>query len=88
MINEIEEYWAGRYLSASEAIWRILGFHITHKDPGVTALPVHLPQFRHHHRQYARRGAAEAQSLSLLERYFRPFDNLDVWDRGFGARGC
>ena len=30
-INEIEEYWNGRYLAAAEATWRILGYHITQK---------------------------------------------------------
>ena len=42
-IDEIEEYWSGRYLASAEAAWRILGYHITQKTPSVTALPVHLP---------------------------------------------
>ncbi|PIL35223.1 hypothetical protein GSI_03013 [Ganoderma sinense ZZ0214-1] len=66
-IDEINEYWDGRYLSAAEATWRILGFHITKKEPAVSALPVHTYDRRMHYRQYGH----QQQSLSLLERYFR-----------------
>nr|VWP00470.1 Ubiquitin carboxyl-terminal hydrolase 7 [Ganoderma boninense] len=66
-VDEINEYWDGRYLSAAEATWRILGFHITKKDPAVSALPVHTYINRSHHRQYGH----QEQSLSFLERYFR-----------------
>lgn len=52
-VDEIEEYWNARYLSAGEAVWRILGFHVTRKQPAVTALPVHLPAATTH-RQYHR----------------------------------
>lgn len=52
-----------------EATWRILGFHITSKDPGVSSLPIHLPSSTSH-RQYARNSGTHNQSLSLLERYF------------------
>jgi hypothetical protein len=41
-IDEIEEYWNARYLAAVEGGWRILGYHITKKDPAVTPLSVHL----------------------------------------------
>ncbi|OBZ77825.1 ATP-dependent DNA helicase PIF1, partial [Grifola frondosa] len=66
-VDEIEEYWNARYLSAGEAIWRILGFHITKKTPAVTTLPVHLPSSMTHY-QYSRRHPTA--SLSLLQRYF------------------
>ena len=36
-IDEIEEYWSGRYLAATEAVWRILGYNITQKSPSVVA---------------------------------------------------
>lgn len=68
-VDEIEEYYSARYLSAMEATWRILGFHITLKDPGVSSLPIHLPSSTSHH-QYARNSGTHNQSLSLLERYF------------------
>ena len=42
-INEIKDYIDGRYLSAPEAAWRILGFHLTNKIPSVRSLTIHLP---------------------------------------------
>ena len=68
-IDEIEDYWNGRYLSTGEAMWRILGFHITQKEPGVTALPVHTLDSCHH-RQYPTHGRSDQTSLSLLDHYF------------------
>ena len=67
-VDKIEDFWNARYLSAGEAMWRILGFHITHKDPAVTALPIHLPNSRTR-TQYARSDGSESH-LSLLDRYF------------------
>lgn len=67
VVDEIEEYWAGRYLSAEEAAWRILGKKITRKSPAVTSLPIHVPGSNRHH-QYARR--AHQSKMSLLDRYF------------------
>ena len=68
-VDEIEEYWNGRYLSAGEATWRTLGFHITQKEPGVTALPIHGPDSRRHRQYPTQRRTGEA-SASLLDRYF------------------
>ena len=42
-VDEINQYIAARYLSASEATWRIFGFDNHGRTPSVTALPVHLP---------------------------------------------
>ena len=66
-IDEIQEYWRGRYLSAPEATWRILGYNITQKTPAVTALPVHLPGSLHHQRYYR---SNPSLTLSNLEHYF------------------
>ena len=66
-IDEIEEYWSGRYLSATEAVWRIFGYSITQKTPTVTALPIHLPDSPHY-RRYHR--SSPSASLSNLEHYF------------------
>jgi hypothetical protein len=66
--NEIKDYVDGRYLSSPEAAWRILGFHITNKNPSVRSLSVHLPgenipQF------------LKEESASSLIRYFhRPLE--------------
>lgn len=67
-VDEIDEFWNARYLSAGEATWRILGFHITYKEPAVTALPIHLPNCRRR-QQYARSDGSQS-NLTLLDRYF------------------
>ena len=41
--DEISEYQSARYVSASEALWRIFNFPIHNRHPAVTSLPVHLP---------------------------------------------
>ncbi|CAG9772259.1 unnamed protein product [Ceutorhynchus assimilis] len=41
-IDEIEMYENGRYLSSSEAVWRILCFSVHERYPTVTHLDVHL----------------------------------------------
>ncbi len=64
VVDEIREYWNARYLSAGEATWRILGFHISHKEPAVTALPIHLST-NNYHRRYT-----DSNSMSMLEHYF------------------
>ena len=66
--DEFKLYWTGRYLSAGEAAWRILGFHITRKEPGVTSLPVHLSSSTVHHQYFRRSGTTS--TLSQLNRYF------------------
>ena len=66
-IDEIEEYWSGRYLAATEGAWRILGYNITQKTPAVTALPVHLPDSAHHQRYHR---SDSSPTLSNLEHYF------------------
>ncbi|XP_074352870.1 uncharacterized protein LOC141692023 [Apium graveolens] len=41
-IDEISQYLDGRYVSATEAIWRTYGFSIHHRTPSVECLPVQL----------------------------------------------
>lgn len=41
-IDEIKMYESGRYISSSEAVWRILGFNIHDRYPAITHLDVHL----------------------------------------------
>jgi hypothetical protein len=72
-IDEIDEFWNGRYHSAGEATWRILGFNITKKTPSVTSLPVHLPNSIHNRRYTTSAGTG---SLSSLERYFLRPDGM------------
>ncbi|EJD34519.1 helicase [Auricularia subglabra TFB-10046 SS5] len=68
VVDEIDSYWRARYLSAGEAAWRIMGYHVSSKYPGVTGLPVHLATSRKH-RQY-QRVRSSASNFSLLDRYF------------------
>lgn len=75
VIDEIDDYLRGRYLSSAEAIWRITGFHITQKTPSIQTLPVHLPLS-------CRRRIYQQQNgplgLSLLDRYFlRPSGSFE-----------
>ena len=41
--DEIDNYMNARYISASEALWKIYGFPIHQKNPPVEKLPCHLP---------------------------------------------
>jgi hypothetical protein len=40
--DEFHDYISGRYLSSSEAVYRIFNFNVTSKRPAVRCLPVHL----------------------------------------------
>ena len=42
MDNEVKDYVDCRYISACEAVWRILGYEIHYRDPSVERLPFHL----------------------------------------------
>jgi len=67
-VDEIEDYWNTRYLSAGEAVWHILGFNITKEELGVTLLGVHLSG-SHSNQQYHRR-TTNSSSMSSLNHYF------------------
>ena len=41
--DEIERYLNARYISASEAFWRIYEFPIHSRKPAIEKLPCHLP---------------------------------------------
>ncbi|XP_074318892.1 uncharacterized protein LOC141655727 [Silene latifolia] len=43
VVDEIEQYQSGRWVSPVEAIWRIYGFDLFEIHPPVMPLPVHLP---------------------------------------------
>lgn len=42
-MDEIKEYLLHRYVSASEAVWRLFGYHINRRSVSCKALPVSLP---------------------------------------------
>lgn len=46
-IDEIDSYISGRLLTASEAVWRLLGLKLHKEYPSVERLDVHLPDQQH-----------------------------------------
>jgi hypothetical protein len=40
--DEFRDYISGRYLSSSEAVYRIFSFNLTSKRPPIRSLPVYL----------------------------------------------
>ncbi|XP_076923251.1 uncharacterized protein LOC143585322 [Bidens hawaiensis] len=47
VVDEIKQFYDCRYLSASEAAWRIFGYDVHYRMPSVTRLPFHLPGQQH-----------------------------------------
>lgn len=43
VFNEIQQYTDTRYVSASEALWRLYSFSLFHRSPAVQLLLLHLP---------------------------------------------
>jgi hypothetical protein len=77
-IDEIEDYWNARYLTAGEATWRILGYNVTKMKPAVSAIAIHGPSSRSNH-QYHRHDQ-NSSTLSTLDHYFlrpRGFFTMD-----------
>jgi hypothetical protein len=70
-VDEIDDYWNGRYLSSGEAAWRVMGFHVTMKRPAVTAVHIHLPGDSRHVQYKRNNGASPSQSL-LVHYFARP----------------
>ncbi|XP_025685338.1 uncharacterized protein [Arachis hypogaea] len=44
IVDEIQNYYDCRYISSSEAAWRLFGYDIQVKEPTVIRLPFHLPE--------------------------------------------
>ena len=72
-VDEMADYVQGRYLSASEAAWRILQFDITTKEPAVIALHVHLPGTNFS--QMPRSTGITSKGTDLLRYFHRPAGN-------------
>ena len=68
--DEIQEYIQARYLSASEAAWRIFGFHVNQREPSVSALTVHLPGEDSLLFSSENVERFVATTVSMLDRYF------------------
>lgn len=83
--DEIEDYVNSRYISASEAIWRLLEFDISARKPTVIALSVHLPANDMIVFKVGEEKEALEKNVSKLQLYFdRPktseFENLTYLD--------
>ncbi|CAN0261560.1 unnamed protein product [Ectocarpus sp. 12 AP-2014] len=72
--NEIEAYRSVRYISSSEAMWHIFGFHTQERTPSVNLLYVHRegeqPVIHDEADEPAERQAAADNAVSHLMKYF------------------
>ncbi|XP_074315275.1 uncharacterized protein LOC141651461 [Silene latifolia] len=46
VVDEIQQYQSGRWVSSIEAMWRIYGFDLFEIHPPVMPLPIHLPSMQ------------------------------------------
>ena len=70
-MDEVQNFIEGRYLSASEAAWRMLEYEMTRRDPAVTSLPVHLQDLDMVYYKEGEAEQAKDDQKSPLERYFK-----------------
>jgi len=81
--DEFRDYISGRYLSSSEAVYRIFSFNITSKRPPVRCLPIHLEN-RQLGQMKQRRGHEQSFMSDLLWYFRRPreptFNDLTYTD--------
>jgi len=82
LTDEIKDYINGRYLSAPEAAWRILGFDITSKEPSVTCLPIHLPG-QNRTQFHQGRNSVTSTASDLIRYFYRPQEPRLFWNRRF-----
>ena len=68
--DETVDYIDARYLSASEAAWRILEYNISRKEPAVKVLSIHLPD--QHLSQMYRTNNSQSAATTLLCYFGRP----------------
>jgi len=68
--DETADYIDARYLSASEAAWRILEYNISRKEPAVKVLSIHLPN--QPLSQLYRTNNSQSAATTLLRYFARP----------------
>ncbi|XP_074296950.1 uncharacterized protein LOC141627616 [Silene latifolia] len=75
VVDEIEQYQSGRWVSPVEAVWCIYGFDLFEIHPLVMALPVHLPYMQsiqlRPHENLSRVVSNEKQVRTPLTEFFR-----------------
>lgn len=77
--DETKVYIHGRYLSASEAVWRMFGYELTRREPAVSSFPVHLENQNYVVYNESNKNSKESAKdrYSKLDRYFaRPKEPL------------
>ena len=75
--DEIKDCLDARYLSASEAAWRIFGFQINHREPSVSPLPIYLPGCDQVIFEEGSEQAVMQTTVSMLDHYVsRPEDTI------------
>ena len=84
-VDEIKDFVTARYVSASEALWRIFEYDICGQYPTVTPLPVHFPKqdtivFREGKEKEALENAASKLPLYLNRPKCPELDNLTYLD--------
>ena len=86
VIDEIHEYRDARFISPSEAIWRIYSFNLSEMHPSVLQLQVHLPNMHvlcykgsDNLESVIRR---ESSSKTMLTEFFR-MNTIDNYARNF-----
>ncbi|KAJ6003691.1 hypothetical protein N7522_006383 [Penicillium canescens] len=70
-IDEFRDYMNARYLSSSEAVYRILNFHTVSKRPGVRCLSIHL-EGKNLGRMHDRNQPGYSEMSDLLWYFKRP----------------
>ncbi|CAG8448198.1 15067_t:CDS:2, partial [Cetraspora pellucida] len=81
----IVDYIKGRYLSASEAVWRIFHYPITISDPSVLTLPIHLLdtnilQYIHYQRILSSASLLDHYLLRSLESIFTQLKYTEYYE--------
>lgn len=71
-----DAYIKGRYLSATEAFWRISGYELTIKEPSVARLGVHTQG--QNRAQFNGRGVPRSSASTLIRYFLRPAEFADL----------
>ncbi|KAJ9557872.1 hypothetical protein OSB04_012486 [Centaurea solstitialis] len=85
VINEIKRFQDARYVSPPEAIWRIFSFRLSHIQPSVISLQIHLPNqqlVRFSENDVMTDVDSERQKRSMLTAFFHR-NRVDITARSY-----
>ncbi|XP_074299984.1 uncharacterized protein LOC141631180 [Silene latifolia] len=81
LVDEIEMYQSGRWVSPPEAAWRIFGFNLFDTYPPVQPLPVHTPNGQlvrfSENEELANVVADEARAKTMLTEFFKANSSME-----------